>query len=458
MFEIDFTKPCHIHMIGIGGISMSGLADILLDSGFRVSGSDRSQSALTMKLMEEGADIMIGQEAGNITEDIDCAVYTAAIHPGNPEYDECVRRKLPMLTRAELLGQIMRNYSHSIAVSGTHGKTTTTSMITHILFAAHEDPTVSVGGMLPLIGGNIHIGKDDMFITEACEYTNSFLQFNPTIEVILNVEADHLDFFKDIDDIRNSFNLFTGRLPENGAVIINDTIRDYQQILEGFKGDVITFGSPEAYVSAAGIRYDEKAHASFDLLIDGKEIDRIRLQVPGEHNVQNALAAIAVAIRLGIDERVFKKGLETFSGADRRFEVKGKIGEITFLDDYAHHPQEIEATLKAASHYQHDRIVCVFQPHTYTRTKALLGDFAKALRLADLVVLADIYAARETNVSGVSSQDIADLITADGGNALFLPTFDDIETYLLQELRAGDLCITMGAGDIVKVGERMLGN
>ncbi len=457
MFEIDFQAPCHVYMIGIGGISMSGLAEILMRDGFRMSGSDRSPSVLTEKLAQEGARVFYGQRTENISDDIDCVVYTAAIRPGNPEYDECVRRGIPMLTRAQLLGQIMKKYGHSIAVSGTHGKTTTTSMVTHILLAAGEDPTVSVGGMLPIIGGNIRIGSDEMFVTEACEYTNSFLDFNPTIEVILNVEADHLDFFKDIDDIRSSFRAFTRRLPDDGTVVISDRIRDWQEITKDFPGEIITFGGPGAHVSAENISYNDAAAAAFDLLVDGRRVDRIQLAVPGEHNVFNACAAIAVALKLGIEEKTFKRGLETFTGAERRFEKKGMLGEITVIDDYAHHPQEIEATLKAAQHYPHKRVVCVFQPHTYTRTKALLKEFAQALQLADTVVLADIYPARETDTLGVSSRDIAELIRQAGGDAHYIPTFDEIETWLLENLDAGDLCITMGAGDIVKVGERLLG-
>ena len=458
MYELNFEKPCHVHMLGIGGISMSGLAEILLQAGFTVSGSDRAVTLLTKKLEDQGAQIRYEQIADNITDDIDCVVFTAAIHPGNAEYDACVSKGIPMLTRAQLLGQIMKNYQHSIAISGTHGKTTCTSMITHILLAAQEDPTVSVGGMLPIIGGNIRIGSSEMFVTEACEYTNSFLEFNPTIEVILNVEADHLDFFKDIDDIRNSFNRFTKRLPKDGTVVINDRIRNYQEILKDFEGDVITFGSPDAHVSAANISYDADANAAFNLIIDGKYIDRIQLKVPGEHNVSNALAAIAVALKLGIDESVFKKGLEGFGGADRRFQKKGVLGEITVFDDYAHHPQEIEATLRAADHYPHNRVICVFQPHTYTRTKALLAEFAAALSLADVAVLTDIYPARETDTLGVSSNDIVKLINAAGKTAVYVPTFDQTENYLLENLHAGDLCITMGAGDVYKIGERLLGH
>lgn len=469
MYNLNFEKPCHVHMLGIGGISMSGLAEVLIKEGFKLSGSDNKPSELTRKLEDRGARIHYTQTPDNLTDDIDVVVYTAAVKPGNPEFDACVEREIPMLSRAELLGQIMKNYEHSIAISGTHGKTSVTSMITHILLAAGTDPTVSVGGMLPIIGGNIRIGGRDMFVTEACEYTNSFLKFYPTIGVILNIEADHLDFFKDIDDIRNSFKLFVRTLPQDGSgtVVICDMIDDIAHILEGFHGTVITFGSENADVSAKNIQFDENAFPSFDLYVKGKYIDNIKLHIPGEHNVRNALAAIAVALRLGIDEKVFKEGLAGFYGAKRRFEKKGTFGKdasIKLFDDYAHHPQEIAATLTAATHYPHERIVCVFQPHTYTRTKSLLKDFAKALALADVVVMPDIYPARETDTLGVSSKTIADLINKNeekegrAPKAFYYPTFGEVETYLLGELKPGDMCITMGAGDVYLIGERLLGN
>lgn len=446
---------------------MSGLAQVLLNEGFTITGSDNKRSELTDKLESEGAGIVFQQVPENLTDDIDVVVYTAAVKPGNPEYDACVEREIPMLSRAELLGQLMKNYEHSIAVSGTHGKTSVTSMITHIMLAAGEDPTVSVGGMLPVIGGNFHIGNREMFVTEACEYTNSFLNFYPTLGVILNIEADHLDFFKDIDEIRNSFKLFVRTLPQDGSgtVVICDMIKDYEQIIEGFNGNVITFGSRNADIYADNITFDENAFASFDLYIRDKYVDNIRLHIPGEHNVRNALAAIAVAVKLGIDEKVFKDGLAGYAGAKRRFEKKGLLGkEIVVFDDYAHHPQEIEATLRAAGHYPHKRIVCVFQPHTYTRTKSLLKDFARALALADLVVMPDIYPARETDTLGVSSGTVADLINKaeekEGrpAKAHYIPTFGEVENYLLGELRPGDMCITMGAGDVYLIGERLLGN
>lgn len=449
-------------MMGIGGISMSGLAEVLLKEGFTVTGSDRGQKELTTKLESEGARIEYTQTAANVEKfpGVDVVVYTAAIHPDNPEFAAFADAGVPMLTRAELLGQIMSNYKHSIAISGTHGKTTVTSMIAHIMLAAGENPTISVGGMLPIIGGNIHIGSRDMFVTEACEYTNSFLEFYPTIGIILNIEADHLDFFKDINDIRNSFKEFVGTLPKDGSgtVVINSKIDNFKEIIEGFYGRVITYGEFDGEVRAENIQYDSSAFASFNLIVNNEYVDRIQLRVPGRHNVDNALAAISAAIKLGINPGAFKEGLISFSGAERRFEKKGQLGDIVIFDDYAHHPQEIEATLSAAEHYPHKRLICVFQPHTYTRTKSLLNDFVKALSLADQVIMPDIYAARETDTLGVSSKTVVDLINEKHpGKAHYIPSFGEVENYLLANLEAGDMVITMGAGDVYLIGERLLG-
>lgn len=458
MYQIDFKKPLAVHFIGIGGISMSGLAEILLQEGFRISGSDAHESPLTDHLEVCGAKIAYGQRAENITEDIDLVVYTAAVHPDNPEYAEVVRRGIPMMSRADLLGQMMRNYGEAVAVSGTHGKTTTTSMVTEILLAADTDPTISVGGILHSIGGNIRVGSSRLFVTEACEYTNSFLSFFPTMEVILNVEADHLDFFKDLDDIRHSFRRFAEKLPADGMLIINSDIENYEEISGGLSCRVVTVGHEAGSdYSAADITYDEFARPTFTLLEKGKPMETITLSVPGEHNVYNALAAVAVAKALEISDEAIVKGLKKFTGTERRFEKKGELGGITIIDDYAHHPQEIAATLAAAKNYPHKKLWCVFQPHTYTRTKAFLKEFAEALSAADEVILADIYAARETDTLGISSKDIADLIEDAGTTAHYFSTFDDIETFILENCSTGDLLITMGAGDIVKVGERLLG-
>lgn len=457
MYQIDFKKPIAIHFIGIGGISMSGLAEILMREGFRISGSDAHESALTDHLQAAGAKVIYGQAAENITDDIDLVVYTAAVHADNPEFAECVRRGIPMMSRAELLGQIMKNYGAAVAVSGTHGKTTTTSMVTEILLAAEKDPTISVGGILHSIGGNIRVGGPELFVTEACEYTNSFLSFFPTMEIILNVEADHLDFFKDLEDIRHSFRLFAEKLDEKGILIINGDIKDYEQISGNLPCRVITFGhSSKNDYSAAEIQYDAFARPTFTLLKQGEKAGTITLGVPGEHNVYNALAAIAAATELGISDAAIAQGLLHFTGTDRRFEKKGEVNGITIIDDYAHHPQEIAATLKAAHNYPHKKLWCVFQPHTYTRTKAFLDEFAKALSAADAVVLADIYAARETDTLGISSADIASRIEKMGTEVYYFPSFEEIEAFLLKNCSTGDLLITMGAGDIVKVGEKLL--
>lgn len=458
MYQIDFKKPLAIHFIGIGGISMSGLAEILMKEGFRVSGSDTLESELTDRLAAAGAGIFYGQRTENITDDIDLVVYTAAVHPANPEYTEAVRRQIPMISRADLLGQMMRNYEQAIAVSGTHGKTTTTSMLTEILLTAKKDPTVTVGGILHSIGGNIRVGGSEIFLTEACEYTNSFLSFNPTMEVILNVEADHLDFFKDIDDIRHSFQLFAGKLSEEGLLIINSDISRYEDIAGHAPCRTVSFGHSENAAYRAGdIIYDEYARASFTLIEYGAAVGRIILGVPGEHNISNALAAVAVARSLGISVDVIVEALKNFNGTERRFEKKGEMHGVTIIDDYAHHPQEIAVTLAAAKNYPHKKLWCVFQPHTYTRTKAFLDEFAEALSAADEVILADIYAARETDTLGISSLDIARRIEKLGKKVHFFPTFDEIETFILKNCSTGDLLITMGAGDIVKVGERLLG-
>lgn len=457
MYQINFHSPVHIHFIGIGGISMSGLAEVLLKEGFTVSGSDSRESELTSHLEKKGAVIYYGQRADNIKDGTDVVVYTAAIHPDNPEFAAAMDAGIPMLTRAQLLGQMMRNYRTSIAVSGTHGKTTTTSMLSMILLEAGTDPTISVGGILPEIGGNIRVGHSDLFLTEACEYTNSFLSFFPTVGIILNIEEDHLDFFKDLADIRSSFHRFAGLLPKDGLLILNGEIDTPQEITEGIDARVITYGltGSEDY-SARGITYDEKGCASFLLYHQDTCIGPVTLHVPGIHNVSNALASLAAALELGIGFDKAASGLSMFHGTDRRFQYKGEVNGFTIIDDYAHHPTEITATLKAASNYPHRELWCVFQPHTYTRTKAFLHEFAEALAHADHIVLADIYAARETDTLGISSRTLQEEIQKLGKTCYYFSTFEEIEEFLLKKCMHGDLLITMGAGDVLKIGENLL--
>lgn len=458
MYQIDFKTPIHVHFIGVGGISMSGLASILLKQGFKVSGSDAKESELTSLLEKEGAILYYGQRAANLDDTPDLVVYTAAIHADNPEYAAAVSKQIPMLSRAEFLGQLMKNYHTPIAISGTHGKTTTTSMTSHILLAADMDPTISVGGILDAIGGNIRAGGHETFLTEACEYTNSFLHFFPKISVILNIDADHLDFFKDLEDIRHSFRKFAELLPEDGVLIVNHAIDRLSELTDGLRCRVVTYGMDAACDYAVqNITFDELAHPSFDCFKNGELLGHFSLQVPGMHNVENAAASIALADQLGIPMETAKTGLFDFGGTKRRFEKKGTLAGVTIIDDYAHHPTEIKATLCAAANYPHKKLWCVFQPHTYTRTKALMDDFAEALTLADHVVLADIYAARETDTLGVSSAMLAERILARGGSATYLDSFDKIENFLLQNCEPDDLILTMGAGDIVKIGERLLG-
>ena len=457
MYKIDFNRPIRIHFMGIGGISMSGLAEVLLERGFTITGSDMKASPITKKLESHGAAIVYGQKAENITDDMDLVVYTAAIHPDNPEFQAVVQKGIPHMDRAELLGQIMSNYKNSIAVSGTHGKTTTTSMLSLIMLAGACDPTISVGGILKDIDGNIRVGRSQNFITEACEYTNSFLKFNPRIELILNVDADHLDFFKDLNDIRHSFRLFAEKLDKDGILIINGEIRDLSFFTEGLPCKIITYGlEADDNYTAKNISFNEYACGSYDLYVNGEKADHITLNVTGLHNVSNSLAAIAAARELGISMEHIKSGLMNFKGTDRRFEYKGEINGITILDDYAHHPTEIEATLTAAKNYPHRKIWCAFQPHTYTRTKALLKEFGRALSLADHVVLADIYAAREADTGEIHSRDLQAEIRTLGTAADYFSTFKEIENFLLENCSPGDLVITMGAGDIVTVGEELL--
>lgn len=462
MYEISFDHPISVYFCGIGGISMSGLAEILASRGFKVSGSDRAASAVTRSLESHGIRVIIGQKAENITPDLDLVVFTAAIHPDNPEYRRTMELGLNHLTRAEVLGEIMRNYNIPVAIAGTHGKTTTTSMISEILLNAQDDPTISVGGMLKDIGGNVRVGHSDYFVAEACEYTNSFLSLFPKIGIILDVDADHLDFFKDLDDIRHSFHKFAQLIPKEGTLIINSDIENWQELTENTVCHIITFGSNPAVSDyyPEDITYDTWAHPSYICCrrtAEGVQRRAVTLKVPGEHNVYNSLAAIAAADLLSVPEQNIREALASFSGTDRRFEYKGDMNGTAVIDDYAHHPTEIRATLTAASNMPHDRIFCIFQPHTYTRTKALMDDFASALSLADVVVLADIYAARETDTLGISSETLADKIRALGHKeTYYFPTFAEIEKFIRKNCRKGDVVITMGAGNVTEIGPALL--
>ncbi len=471
MYEINFEKPVHVHFIGIGGISMSGLAEVLLGRGFIISGSDNVPSQITHRLEEQGMRIRYPQKAENVTDDIDLVVYTAAIHPDNPEFAACVAAGLPMLTRAQLLGQIMRHYGRSVAVAGTHGKTTTTGMIGQILLCGKEEPTISIGGILPAIGGNIHVGDSDLFLTEACEYTNSYHDFYPKYNVILNVEEDHMDFFKDLGEIRSSFHKFAGNTADDGVLVINRGIDRLEELTEGLSCRVATFG-PDASADyyPADVKVEEDGTTSFTAMTrDGaageRTLGRISLKVPGMHNVLNSLASIAITVSMGIPMDQIAEGLSQFHGTGRRFEYKGSVNGAALYDDYAHHPTEIAASLAAARSLPHKRLVVVFQPHTYTRTKAFLQEFADVLSQADIVGLCPVYPAREEDIYGVHSDDIKRLIddrirdkaaSCKAKECHCFDTFKEAENFLEKISSTGDLLITMGAGDVVKVGDALI--
>lgn len=447
----------NIHFIGIGGINMSALAEICINKGYNVSGSDMQESYLVDNLRSLGAKITIGQKKENITDDINLVVYTAAISNENEEFLAAKEKNILMINRAAFLGQIMREYKNSIAVSGTHGKTTTTSMLSTIFNYAKKDPTILVGGNLSTIGGNVRIGSSENFITEACEYVDSFLNFNPFISIVLNIEEDHLDYFSGIEEIKASFNKFGKLLPEDGYFIVNGDNENTKDIMYDVGATIIKFGQKDdndAIISE--IRYDEDGFAMFNLNYKGVNLGTFDLSVYGLHNVYNATAAIIASIVSNIEVDVIKKAIKEYNGVGRRFEKKGYFKNTLVVDDYAHHPTEVKATLSAAKTLKKNKLWVVFQPHTYSRTKALLKEFAEAFYSADKVIITDIYAAREKNPGDISSKDLVEKLYHNNVDVTYIPTFEEIENYLRENLEDDDLIITCGAGPIYKVGESLL--
>lgn len=441
-----------IHLIGIGGVSMNSLAELLLSKGVPVTGSDRQRSDVTARLEMMGAKITYEHKAEN-AQGAALIVRTAAVHDDNPEVVFAHEHGVPVMERAEAWGHLMRDYDNVVCLAGTHGKTTSTSMMTLIAMEAQLDPTVMVGSNLPAIGGTLRIGGKGCFVAESCEYCNSFLQFAPTVSVVLNVEEDHLDFFKDIDDIIRSFHAFCALTPTNGLVIVNGDDANAMRCVEDLDRPVRTFGlSAGADVRAADIR-DENGYYRFTVLVKGKAYAKVVLSVPGQHNMLNALACCAAAEFLGVPGAAAERGLNKFTGSSRRFQLVGKMPNgATVVDDYAHHPSEMTATLRTAREMHFDRILCAFQPHTYTRTKALFDEFVKALALCDQAVLAPIYAAREQNTVGICSGDLADAVSG----AKAFDSFEEIAAYLRSAAGPNDLVLTMGAGNINEVGPMLL--
>ncbi|NMM62150.1 UDP-N-acetylmuramate--L-alanine ligase [Clostridium sp. P21] len=456
--SFDFLKDKNkkIYFIGIGGISMSGLAEILLERNFKVFGSDIKPSLITDKLSSNGAKINIGQVKENITKDIDLIVYTAAISKDNLELVRAHELNIPLMTRAEFLGHIMKGHKYNVAIAGTHGKTTTTSMVSHIFLNANLDPTILVGGELDAIGGNVRPGNSEYFLTEACEYKGSFLKFFPYIGVILNIDADHLDFYKDIDDIQNAFVNFAKLIPKNGYLICYKEDPRMDKVISECNCNVLTYGFNDGNVLAKNIKFDEKGCASFDVYAAGEILTSIKLNVPGKHNILNALASICVSLSLDVSKDFICNGLESFKGTHRRFEIKGIKNGVTVIDDYAHHPTEIKATLSAAKNYPHKKVFCVFQPHTYSRTLNLFKEFTQAFNDADELILADIYAAREKDAGVVSSSMLANEISKTNLKCSNFHSFEEIVSYLNQNVKNGDILLTVGAGDVFKIGEMYL--
>ncbi len=438
------------HLVGIGGVSMSPLAEVLHGAGMVITGSDMRESPAVEHLRSLGIPVSIGHRAENLGE-AELVIRTAAVHDSNPEIAAAHARGVPVFERAQAWGAIMRGYQHALCISGTHGKTTTTSMCTHIIMAAGLDPTVMIGGTLPLLGAGHRVGKGDTIILESCEYCNSFLSFFPTIAVILNIEADHLDFFKDLEDVERSFRRFADLVPEGGRIIANRDDANTMATLAGETRPVTTFGLEEGDVHAAGLTW-EKGLPAFDVVCRGEVYAHVSLKVPGLHNVKNALAAAASAMALGVPGEAVERGLAQFRGAGRRFEHKGSFHGAEVYDDYAHHPGELEALLDTARSLGYERVVCAFQPHTYTRTAALFDDFVEVLKKPDVTLLAEIFAAREDNESGISSRDLAERIPG----ARYFATLPEVTAALRELARPGDLILTVGAGDVYTVGEALV--
>lgn len=440
----------HAHLVGIGGVSMAPLAEVLAGLGMVITGSDMNESEKVEHLRSLGIKVFIGHRGENLGE-AECVIRTAAAHDENPEIATAHARKIPVFERAQAWGAIMKGYQNALCISGTHGKTTTTSMCTHIAMAAGKDPTVMIGGTLPLLGAGHRVGNGNTIIMESCEYCNSFLSFFPTVAVILNIEADHLDFFKDLEDVENSFRAFAELVPEHGMIVANCEDENTMDALANLSRPWLSFGLKQGDVHGEHLVWNNGL-PTFDIVVHGEVFAHIALNVPGSYNVKNAIAATAAAVALGLPESAVEEGLNTFCGAGRRFEHKGTCNGAEVYDDYAHHPGELTALLKAAKNLGYERVICAFQPHTYTRTHSLFNDFVTALELADKVLLAEIYAAREQNTIGISSADLAKEIPG----AEYYSTFSALIQRLRELASPGDLILTVGAGDIYTVGEELV--
>ena len=446
-----------IHMIGIGGVSMSGIAEILLNWGFEVSGSNNVENEATKKLQNVGIKVIIGHNEKNVIGS-DIVVYTAAIKQDNPELISAKNLNIPTIERSDFLGEITRCYMDTITIAGTHGKSTTTSMVSLCFLEALKDPSIQVGAELSPINGNYRVGNSEYFIIEACEYVESFLKFSPKSAIILNVDNDHLDYFKNFDNIKNAFVKYVKLLPENGLLVVNGDDKTCLELLECTNAKKLTYGITNKNVDffAVNIVFDDDGFPEFDVYSHDKFYDRIKLNVTGMHNVLNSLGCIALCSEYGISSSTIKTALSKFTGASRRFEFKGKVNGASIYDDYGHHPTEILATAKALMNKKYNKSWVVFQPHTYSRTKLLLNDFAKALLNFDNIIILDVYAAREQNTYGVSSKDLVTAIKNLGKDAKYIPNFDKCIQYLKDNVKENDIILTQGAGTVTNIGKMLV--
>ena len=454
-FEINDYFKNYVHFIGIGGVSMSGLAAILLNNNIKVSGSDFKESDITNKLKEAGAVIGIGHRRGYL-DNASLVVYTAAIPKDNPELMEAKEKNIKTMDRAEFLGFLMKNYTKNVAIAGTHGKTTTTSMMAHITLKEELDPTILVGGDVDAIEGNFKIGTSDYFITEACEYKASFLKFNPFVGVILNIDEDHLDFYKDINEIEETFKKFAEIIPNNGCLVVCADDPRALNVSKNLKCNVLTYGIENGDIQATNINFNKKGCATFSVTKSNTHLFNVELQTTGKHNILNALAVISASLFLNISHKSITEGLYECIGAHKRFEYKGEFNKATIIDDYAHHPVEIKATLETAKLIPHNKIRVVFQPHTYTRTKSLFNEFTTCFKDADELILLDIYAAREKDTGLVSSMDLGNAIRETGQNCINMHSHSEVANYFKNTASENDIILTVGAGDVVKVADSLL--
>lgn len=448
----------HIHMIGIGGVSMSGIAEILHHEGIKVTGSDANDSDIIQKLIKKGIPVKIGHDLENAKK-ADLVVYTAAIKKEDPELVEARNANVQTMERADFLGEITKLYKDTICISGTHGKTTTTSMVSLCFLEAKKDPTIQVGAILNQIDGNYYIGKSDYFIIEACEYVESFLKFHPKSEIILNIDNDHLDYFKNLDNIKKSFAKYAGLLPEDGLLVVNGDDKNSKHLPSSTKAKVLTYGIKNTNVDfyAKNIVSDDNGFFSFDVYHNNEFYENITLSIPGIHNVSNALACIALCDYYGISKEAIKSALSKFTGADRRFEYVGNYKNVKVYDDYAHHPTEIQSVVNSVKNKKYHENWIVFQSHTYSRTKLLLDNFAKVLSEFDHVIITDIYAAREINQFGISPEDLVNKINELKPNrAIYISKFEDIADYLKEHVKDEDIILTVGAGSITKLGKMIV--